>query len=401
MQSFCEPRHWISVSKYLVPIGMQSSGGWPVRPPKHQAHIAQLAADYPREISLQIVDQTRVIPEFNYLVYSSGQCEVRTLPSEFVAPPFVASIKNGLSFGRHCCVIGPAGNAVRETGFNLDGMVDSEGVPIRSFRPRYWRKRLEGDLTMRPWLPSKRRIEGCVAVLNTRSSHNFYHWLIKILPRLATLRRADAEADYYLVDSLSLFSQNVFRALGIQRRQLIQPHCRLLLEAELLLVPSFPTATCLRACRGMLCSSLALGEPIRSARRIFITRRKTGTRTLLNESELLGLLRHFGFEVHAMENYTLSKQAELILNADIIMATHGAGLANLMFARHGTQVIEIVPLGRSNATCYPELSRQFNLVHHQIISRRAKMKQVLDVSLADVANALEQATAPGTHIAAA
>ena len=99
--------------------------------------------------------------------------------------------------------------------------------PISHFRLQYWRKRWEGDVTSRPWLPQRQRIDGRVAVLNTRFSHNFYHWMIDILPRLMPLRRVGVEADYYLIDCLSPFQQNVLAALGIERHQLRGERVRL------------------------------------------------------------------------------------------------------------------------------------------------------------------------------
>ncbi|MGI9457455.1 MAG: glycosyltransferase family 61 protein [Aeoliella sp.] len=238
-------------------------------------------------------------------------------------------------------------------------------------------------------------------MLNTCFSHNYYHWLIDILPRLVPLRRVGAEVDFYLVDCLSPFQQNVFAALGIQSRQLIQPHCRLLLEAEQLLVPSLPTPTCLRGFRSMLTEALDVDGPVGATRRTFVSRRQTGTRTLANEPELEALLRAHGFETRWMEDYSLAEQARLIRQSEIIVATHGAGLANLLFARPGTQVIEIVPAGRYNATCYPEKSRVFGLHHQLVFAQRARHKQVLRVSLDDVVAALGQATTGQLQAAAA
>jgi capsular polysaccharide biosynthesis protein len=102
-----------------------------------------------------------------------------------------------------------------------------------------------------------------------------------------------------------------------------------------------------------------------------------------------------------MEEYTLAMQARLIREADTIVATHGAGLANLVFARPETQVIEIVPAGRYNATIYPEKSRIFGLHHQVLFAHRARHKQVLWVSLDDVQTALEQAQRPTYRVAAA
>jgi capsular polysaccharide biosynthesis protein len=382
-------------------VGLPSAGWRPTKPPSQQVRVAELAADHPDSVSLHTVGQPEVLSEFEFECRMSGERETRLLPTKFVAPAFVAEICNGQTFGRHCCAIGPAGKAVRETGFNLDGEVLSERKPVSRLRPHYWRKRWEGDVTSRLWLPPIQRIDGRVAVLNTRFSHNFYHWMIDILPRLAPLRRIGAEPDYYLVDCLTPFQQSVLAALGIEDHQLIQPHCRLLLEASQLLVPSLPTPHCLREFGRMLAAGLGIDRPVTSPRRIFISRRKTGTRTIANESQLEGLLQAEGFETHFMEEYTLAMQARLIREADTIVATHGAGLANLVFARPETQVIEIVPAGRYNATIYPEKSRIFGLHHQVLFAHRARHKQVLWVSLDDVQTALEQAQRPTYRVAAA
>ena len=228
-----------------------------------------------------------------------------------------------------------------------------------------------------------------VAVLNTRFSHNFYHWLIDILPRLVPLRRVGVQPDFYLIDCLTPFQKTVLATFGIDSSRLIQPHCRLLLEAEQLLVPSLPTPDCLREFGSLLLAALRLrrtGDYGPSG--IFISRRKSKTRKLANENELEQLLHSHGFETHCLEDYSLAKQARLLHEAEMIVATHGAGLANLLFARPGTQVIEICPTGRFNATIYPEKSRIFGLEHQIVFTQRARHRQILQV-LADVASALE------------
>lgn len=385
------PRHWFRVSKYLLPIGLNYHGLPREQPPQEQVPVAQLAAEHPESVSLFTLGNAELLSEFAYDCYSSGNCKPHILQTKLLQPAYVAELQDGISFGRHCCVIGPAGKAIRETGFNLDGMVVADKVPVSLLRLRYWRKRWEGDVTSRPWLPPKQRIEGRVAVVNKQFSHNFYHWLIEVLPRLATLRRAGLTADYYLVECLTKFQQNVLAALGIEQHQLIQPHCRLLLEAKQLLVPSFPTPACLREFRDLIVTRLEVKSRVGAARRIFITRRNTGTRTIVNEIELENLLHTHHFETHSMEEYPLSKQAQLIHEAELIVGMHGAGLANLLFARPGTRVIEIVPTGRYNAACYPEKSRIFGLHHQQVFADRARRGRELQVSLDDVATALFQA----------
>jgi len=400
-REFSAPRHWLRFGKYLVPVGIESQGWRWTKPPREQVQVAQIAADHPESVALNVLGKAEVLQEYPYEGYAGGVREQHALRTRFVAPAYVADFHNGMSFGRHCCVIGPAGKAARETGFNLDGRVLAGGSQVKLLGLRYWRKRWEGDVTSRPWLPPKRRIDGTVAILNKQFSHNFYHWLTEVLPRFVALRRFGAKVDYYLVDCLSNFQQNVLASLGIERHQLIQPHCRLLLEAERLLVPSFPTPACLREFGSLLLDGLGVNRETSSARRIFISRRKTGTRTIANERELEPLLRNHRFETHSMEEYSLARQAQLIHEAEIIVAMHGAGLANLVFARPGTQVVEFVPAGRYNATCYPEKSRVFGLRHQQVFAERSRLGRALEVRLDDVTAALEQAERPAHRALAA
>jgi hypothetical protein len=386
------------MGKYLVPIGVKTPRGPRQRPPRQQVSLRQLASDHPEAVALENLGADESLPEFAYASLDQGARERLVLPGVVAPPAYVARLRQGLSYGRHCCVIAPTGQAVRETAFSLDGAVLISKAPVSRWRLRYWRKRWEGDVTSRPWLPPKQHIAGRVAVLNARSCHNFFHWLIEVLPRLATLRRARVKADYYLVDCLSPFQQSVLAALGVTKTQLIQPHFRLLVEADELVVPSFPSPTCLREFSAILLAALGADGPVTSQRRIFITRRKTGTRTLANEAQVEFLLRAAGFETHAMEDYPLATQARLIHEAEMVVATHGAGLANLLFARPGTRVIEMVPTGRFNAACYPKRSRIFGLNHQQVVAQQVRRQ--LHVHLNDLAAALQNAERPIAHSAA-
>lgn len=388
VRRYQSPKRWLRLGKYLLP-GQPLPAGWRrTSRPKEQVSITQLAADYPDYVSLRTLGSAEVLPEYEYEHYDAGERQHHTLASEFTAPSFIAEVRNGVSFGRHCCAIGPNSKAIRETGFNLDGGATEGGVPLGRFQFRSWRKRLEGDVTARPWLPPKQHVTGCVAILNTRYSHNFYHWLCDILPRLVPLRASRTKPDYYLVESLSSFQQEVLMSLGIEPRQLIQPHCRLLLEADCLLVPSLPTPSCLRAFREFLLDRLGVERKSKQHRRIYITRRKSGKRGIADEHLLDRVLHDYGFETHAMEEYPLQRQAQLIHDATTVVAVHGAGLANLTFARPGTNVIEIVPRDRTNAYLYPDKSRTFGLRHLQIAGKIVGRKQQLEISLDDVAAAL-------------
>lgn len=90
-----------------------------------------------------------------------------------------------------------------------------------------------------------------------------------------------------------------------------------------------------------------LGLPRRSApgqRRIFIGRRPASEVAvrLINQEVVSSTLSKQGFETVFLEDLSIMEQRALFEEAEIVVATHGAGLANLVFAPSSTLVIEIM-----------------------------------------------------------
>ena len=80
-------------------------------------------------------------------------------------------------------------------------------------------------------------------------------------------------------------------------------------------------------------------------RRIWISRRVIGDRhmrNVVNESAVIDALAPFGFEAVRLEGMTTPQQIELFYDAEMVIAPHGAGLANLVFGT-GAQVLELFP----------------------------------------------------------
>ena len=76
-------------------------------------------------------------------------------------------------------------------------------------------------------------------------------------------------------------------------------------------------------------------------KRIYVARR--AARSVANSEEIDGLFERLNFSKVHLENLNISEQIALFNNADFIVAPHGAGLSNLLFARAGTKVLEISP----------------------------------------------------------
>ncbi|MCW1805160.1 glycosyltransferase family 61 protein [Brachybacterium squillarum] len=75
-------------------------------------------------------------------------------------------------------------------------------------------------------------------------------------------------------------------------------------------------------------------------RRIYISRSKS-SRSLECESAIEGLVASYGFEVIHAEALTFAQQVDLFQAAEMVIAPHGAGLANMCFVPDRCQIIEI------------------------------------------------------------
>lgn len=76
-------------------------------------------------------------------------------------------------------------------------------------------------------------------------------------------------------------------------------------------------------------------------RRIFLTRRNAKVRRI-NEEEIIAVLKKYGFELVAPEEYTFPEQVALFNNAEFIIGGTGAAFSNLLFCEAGCKVICLV-----------------------------------------------------------
>jgi hypothetical protein len=102
------------------------------------------------------------------------------------------------------------------------------------------------------------------------------------------------------------------------------------------------------------------------SKRIYISRADATKRQVLNENELIARLVEYGFQSYRLSNMQPDKQAELFFNADTVIAPHGAGLSNLLFA-DSVKVFELHP-SRTVATHFFMLSKrmghEYNFICH-------------------------------------
>ena len=76
--------------------------------------------------------------------------------------------------------------------------------------------------------------------------------------------------------------------------------------------------------------------------RIFISRKNSPSRHILNEDDIIDRLAIHGFKKYFLEEMSIAEQIELFYDADYVIGVHGAGLVNIIFSSQ-INVLEIFP----------------------------------------------------------
>ncbi|MDA1054151.1 MAG: glycosyltransferase family 61 protein [Planctomycetota bacterium] len=347
--------------------------------------VPELVDRFPEQVIQQVVGRDGQLPEFRYHYSGKDPRYNGAMPEATVPADFLLRIKRGRAFGRDCVIYGPDGTGLQEFDYQQRTLTAlQQELPGGRFNPRYWKHTLRTKrLTKR--LPAVRYWPGKVAALNAPSSHNYYHWMLEVLPRLHTLQKCGIVPDWYLVDAFSPFQLQTLRAFDVPLDRVLQPYSGMHVEAEELLVPSRHFPNSCREIGAELIRRIGPKDAAASSRRIFINRR--GSRQPSNVDQFRQVLHQFGFEEHYLEDYSMPRQIELFQHAKVVVAMHGAGLTNTVFCSPGVFVVELMPEGKYRP-CYPMLSRLCDLRHYLVSAKRTGFTQDVLVPLETVRSLL-------------
>ena len=206
-------------------------------------------------------------------------------------------------------------------------------------------------------------IAGKIAIVTQEGSHNYYHWITEILPKIIMLEELNIEYDWLYLPTLNTFMRETLTLLKIDFSKIIVANKDTYIEADIVIAPSFVSKSCystpwvVDSLRKKFLPHVNKTEK----KKVFISREKATYRKIINEDELFTILASKGFEKYHLEEMSFLEQVELFHNAEIIVAAHGAGLTNILFSEPGTKVYEIFQEHEDDAFWY--LSQLLNLNH--------------------------------------
>lgn len=196
-------------------------------------------------------------------------------------------------------------------------------------------------------LRGKRRvIPKPVLVVHHHFYDNYYHWLSEIMPRLFVAREILRETALLMPARLPQFVADFLNLLPV--KEIVSIADDEVVKTPRVYFPSHiarPLAyneAVMTEFSEWLGAKLDDSSITKSPEKLFISRKNARYRITHNEEKIQEYLESKGFELARPEELTIRGQMNLFKNVRIIAGSHGAGFANLIFARNCRLLIDII-----------------------------------------------------------
>ncbi len=294
-----------------------------ITPPRIEPSTLAYAAVHP-EISVREVHPAETVSIPPPPFCPNGQVQIETS-----APAFVFEIPN-IDFWAYY------GGAI----------VTADNALLADLSPEVWGT-AHHPIFSRWRLPQPQMLAGRTGIAVTaEAAGNYYHWMLDALPRLLLLRHATgnfANYDAILINgSGAPYEAESLTALEVPAGKLRNVDSRERFQIASALIASMDQeAKTIAPWKIAALRQLFFSANDREQRRLYISRRRAPVRRVANEDKIAPLLRAHAFEIIELEDCPWRQQAHLFAGAEVIIAPHGAALANAVFCRAGARIIEM------------------------------------------------------------
>jgi capsular polysaccharide biosynthesis protein len=201
-------------------------------------------------------------------------------------------------------------------------------------------------------------------------ANNYFHWMTEMLPRIVAMKHQHPSIPL-VIPSFYLNYPFILESLDFLKIDFKTFDVRQSLKVNKLHVTAIPhvgrfNEGLMHFFRDKMLSGISSNTtPFRC---IYITRGKAKRRRISNEDVVFELLREKGFEKIVLEDLQLKDQVKLFQEARVVVASHGAGLANTMFMQKGQTVIELKS-DNNRYWCYFSLAKVFGLKYYYSLNK--------------------------------
>ena len=195
---------------------------------------------------------------------------------------------------------------------------------------------------------------------NLHRATNYFHWLAQYLPSIITLAQAEISTIFLPSEISAIASTSLEMVAARYGTDFIALDGIIRLDRAHFVDPGR-----LARPRAVTRSFLVGNDRPRASRRLYVSRASARRRRVINEDELLPVLRSADVEVVACETLTLKEQIAIFNDACLTIGPHGAGLTNAMFMPPGSHVIEISS-PRVPRTIFESFTSEFGISHEYL-----------------------------------
>ena len=224
-----------------------------------------------------------------------------------------------------------------------------------------------------------------------RVYHNYAHWLTAHLPKLLLLRERDMLADIVLPPERSAAIDASLRMIGIAPEEYRTfDETRPLSVGELTVVGSDRFRPELLR---LVPKAFGSDDAPPPDRRVLVSRASAARRRLVNEDEVWALLEPEGFERVEMERLSFEEQVALMRETRVLLAPHGAGLANMVFCPRGADIVELANMSAPSPNFYAlasGLEHRYWLLRAEGLGRDRDLHQDLRMDIGELRALLPQ-----------
>lgn len=236
---------------------------------------------------------------------------------------------------------------------------------------------------------------------------NYCHWILENMPQLFALEILSPISPRVIINNApTRWQVQSLKSMGISSAS-IYNHSKSLTRVGRLFIGSMRSASSHNSERDPVARKWVVSKILENCesgkecvrkRRLFISRQGMARGHISNIVELNRLLAQYRIETYHPGKNSFQNDVDYFRNAELIIAPHGAGLANMIFADN-CRVIEITGGSKKTANFFYHTAQEFGHSYDLITcsidtSYEAKNPNILEawkVNIKDIKNALDQA----------
>lgn len=290
---------------------------------------------------------------------------------------FIKNLPNIFPILKKNSYISPCGRLLNGLSFNLFQFSNKLGV--KGFIKLYLKFFL--------FLTRTRKITRLDNILyvTTSNSQNFFHWFLDVLQKLEFI---DQSRDQILNFKYKIIIPNGYNN-SYSRKSLeafdlnfyYQEKNEIIISEQSILLPNIAPTGNYRKNQVLKLSRRMKNHWTKNItnnlnnKRIYISRKNAQRRKLKNEDEIIPILKKYGFTILDFDKLNFEEQLKNILNSEILISIHGAGLTHMLWMNEKSKVLEIRARDNCNDNCYFTLASDLGHDYFYVIADKTDPKK--------------------------